>query len=118
MKTKQHNMTEGEMLALILERQKQILELVQEINKRVNAMETAPADKTVDRIAESDNEYDDDELYEEVKAEVIKEGKASTSFLQRKFRIGYGRAARMMDLLEEKAVIGPADGARPRKVLL
>ena len=60
---------------------------------------------------------DDDELYGEAKSTVEEAGKASTSFLQRKLRIGYARAARLMDILEERGVIGPADGARPRDVL-
>lgn len=60
---------------------------------------------------------DDDELYEEAKQAVIEMGKASTSWLQRKFRIGYARAARLMDLLEERGVIGPQDGAKPREVI-
>lgn len=60
---------------------------------------------------------EDDELYEEAKRIVIEEGKASTSFLQRKLRIGYSRAARLMDLLEEGKVIGPYDGSKPRKVI-
>jgi S-DNA-T family DNA segregation ATPase FtsK/SpoIIIE len=59
----------------------------------------------------------DDELLEDAKAAVLEAGKASTSYLQRKLRIGYSRAARLMDLLEEKGVIGPQDGARPREVL-
>lgn len=60
---------------------------------------------------------DDDELYQEAKEMVMQIGKASTSYIQRKLRVGYARAARLMDLLEERGVIGPADGARPREVL-
>ncbi len=59
----------------------------------------------------------DDDLYMDAKAAVEEAGRASTSYLQRKLRIGYSRAARLMDILEEKGVIGPADGARPRDVL-
>lgn len=60
----------------------------------------------------------DDELYEESKQLVAQAGKASASLLQRRLRIGYARAARLLDLLEEQGVIGPADGARPRDVLI
>lgn len=60
----------------------------------------------------------DDDLYEEAKQAVIDAKKASTSYLQRKFRIGYSRAARLMDILEKKGVVGAADGARPREVLV
>lgn len=59
----------------------------------------------------------DDDLYMEAKAAVEEAGRASTSYLQRKLRIGYSRAARLMDILEEKGVIGAADGSRPREVL-
>lgn len=59
----------------------------------------------------------DDELYGQAREAVEEAGRASTSYLQRKLRIGYSRAARLMDLLEEKGVIGPADGSRPREVL-
>jgi DNA segregation ATPase FtsK/SpoIIIE, S-DNA-T family len=59
----------------------------------------------------------DDDLYAEARAAVEEAGRASTSYLQRKLRIGYSRAARLMDLLEEKGVIGAADGSRPRDVL-
>lgn len=60
---------------------------------------------------------DDDELYEEARAVVMQAGKASTSYIQRKLRVGYARAARLMDILEERGVIGPADGAKPREVI-
>jgi S-DNA-T family DNA segregation ATPase FtsK/SpoIIIE len=59
----------------------------------------------------------DDDLYMDAKVAVEEAGKASTSYLQRKLRIGYSRAARLMDLLEENGVIGAADGSRPRDVL-
>ena len=61
-------------------------------------------------------DMDEDELYEDAKEAVIEAGKASTSYIQRKLRVGYSRAARLMDMLEEKGVIGPANGAEPRKV--
>jgi S-DNA-T family DNA segregation ATPase FtsK/SpoIIIE len=60
----------------------------------------------------------DDELYEEAKEVVIQAGKASASLLQRRLRIGYARAARLLDMLEEKGVVGPADGAKPREVFI
>ncbi|MEK7173673.1 MAG: DNA translocase FtsK, partial [Patescibacteria group bacterium] len=59
-----------------------------------------------------------DELYEEARALVITAGKASTSLLQRRLRLGYARAARLIDVLEERGVVGPADGAKPRDVLV
>lgn len=60
---------------------------------------------------------DDDELYEEARATVMGAGKASTSFLQRKLRVGYARAARLIDMLEERGVIGAGSGAKPRDVI-
>ncbi len=58
----------------------------------------------------------DDELLIEAKEEVLRAGKASASLLQRRLRVGYARAARLLDLLEEQGVVGPADGAKPRDV--
>ncbi|MBY0472823.1 DNA translocase FtsK [Patescibacteria group bacterium] len=63
-----------------------------------------------------DDEGDDD-MYEAAHAAVMEAGKASTSYLQRKLRVGYARAARLIDILEERGVIGPGDGAKPREVL-
>lgn len=61
---------------------------------------------------------DEDELYEEAKNAVIEAGKASTSYLQRKLRVGYSRAARLIDLLEENGVIGPGSGSKPREIIM
>jgi S-DNA-T family DNA segregation ATPase FtsK/SpoIIIE len=58
----------------------------------------------------------DDPLFDEVKKIVLETKKASASFLQRRLRIGYSRAARLIDMLEEKGIVGPADGAKPREV--
>ena len=60
----------------------------------------------------------DDELYNDAKEVVVRAGKASASLLQRRLRVGYARAARLLDILEEKGVVGPADGARPRDVFI
>ena len=60
----------------------------------------------------------EDDLYEEAKEIVVKANKASTSYLQRKLRIGYARAARLIDILEEKGVVSEGDGAKPREVLI
>ncbi len=63
------------------------------------------------------DDEEEDDLYEDAKQAVIDAGKASTSYLQRKLRIGYSRAARLMDILEDKGVIGPQDGSKPREIL-
>jgi S-DNA-T family DNA segregation ATPase FtsK/SpoIIIE len=60
----------------------------------------------------------DDDMWKDAIQVVVANGKASTSLLQRKLRIGYGRASRMMDMMEEQGIIGPADGAKPRQVLV
>lgn len=65
----------------------------------------------------ADGDEDDDALYPQAKQTVIEAGKASTSYLQRKLGVGYARAAKLMDILEERGVIGPADGAKPREII-
>ena len=60
----------------------------------------------------------EDELCQEAQEVVIRAGKASASLLQRRLRVGYARAARLLDILEEKGVVGPADGAKPRSVFV
>ena len=60
----------------------------------------------------------DDSLFGEAKEVVLQAKKASASLLQRRLRIGYARAARLLDMLEERKVVGPAEGAKPREVLI
>ena len=72
-------------------------------------------DRTI--VSANFDDDEDDELYADAKAVVIDAGKASTSYIQRKLKVGYSRAARLIDLLEERGVVGPADGAKPREVL-
>ncbi len=61
---------------------------------------------------------DADPLLEEARVTVIRSGKASASLLQRRLKVGYARAARLLDLLEEAGIIGPGDGAKPREILV
>lgn len=66
---------------------------------------------------ESDEEYEDP-LYNEIVDYIIQAGKVSASLIQRKYRLGYNRAARIIDLLEERGIIGPQNGSKPREVLI
>jgi S-DNA-T family DNA segregation ATPase FtsK/SpoIIIE len=61
---------------------------------------------------------DRDDLFDECARLVVEQGQASTSMLQRRFRIGFSRAGRLIDLMEQDGIIGPADGARPREILV
>ena len=71
----------------------------------------------VDANTKVKEEYDDP-LYDEIVEFVITSGKASASLLQRRFKLGYNRAARIIDLLEERGIIGPQNGSKPREVLV
>jgi S-DNA-T family DNA segregation ATPase FtsK/SpoIIIE len=64
-----------------------------------------------------DGGSDDDPLYQDAVKLVIEFGKASTSLLQRRLRVGYGRAAHLIDLMEQDGIVGAADGPKPREVL-
>ncbi len=68
-------------------------------------------------VKTKEEEYDDP-LYDEIVEYVITSGKASASLLQRRFKLGYNRAARIVDLLEERGIIGPQNGSKPREVLV
>jgi len=65
----------------------------------------------------ADGEPEDDPLYQDAVRLVVEFGKASTSLLQRRLRIGYGRAAHLIDLMEQDGIVGAADGPKPREVL-
>jgi VWFA-related protein len=60
----------------------------------------------------------EDKLYDEAARFVVEVRRASTSLLQRRFRIGYGRAARLLDMMEHEGVVGPSEGSRPREILV
>ncbi|MDQ2932889.1 MAG: FtsK/SpoIIIE domain-containing protein, partial [bacterium] len=70
-----------------------------------------------DAMSGGDSLDDEDDLYETAREVVMTAGKASTSYLQRKLGVGYSRAAKLMDLLENKGVIGPANGSKARDVI-
>ena len=80
------------------------------------AVTTKAIDRTL--IGTFTEDMGDDELIEQAKELVIKTGKASASLLQRRLRVGYARAARLLDILEEQGVIGPGEGAKPREILV
>jgi S-DNA-T family DNA segregation ATPase FtsK/SpoIIIE len=64
-----------------------------------------------------DGEDDHDEMFEDAVRLVLEFGKASTSLIQRRLRVGYGRAAHLIDLMERDGIVGPADGPKPREIL-
>ncbi len=68
-------------------------------------------------MVDSKEDYEEP-LYNEIVEFVVSSGKASASLLQRRFRLGYNRAARCIDLLEERGIIGPSNGSKPREVLV
>ena len=75
-----------------------------------------PSDEEESGEAEADN-AEQDPMYEEAVRLVLQMGKASTSTLQRHLRLGYGRAARILDMMQRDGIIGPPDGSKPREVL-
>lgn len=68
-------------------------------------------------MVEKEDDYEEP-LYNEIVEFVVTQGKASASLLQRRFRLGYNRAARAVDLLEERGIVGPPNGSKPREVLV
>src|SRR5262245_30273814 len=71
-----------------------------------------------ERVEMAEVEGDTDELYDQAVEMVLEMGRASTSVLQRRLRIGYGRAASLLDAMERNGIIGPPDGSKPRVVLI
>ncbi len=65
-----------------------------------------------------EEDLEDEDLFNQAVQVVLEAGKASTSLLQRRLKIGYARAARLLDMMEEKGIVGPQEGSKPRKVLI
>ena len=84
----------------------------------------ADYDETVSQVIEEDAENveigreDYDEKYDEAVAVVTETKQASISMIQRRLRVGYNRAARMIEIMEKEGIVGPADGSRPREILV
>jgi S-DNA-T family DNA segregation ATPase FtsK/SpoIIIE len=97
--------------------QKEVERLVDFIKKRTNE---AYSEEVIEKISSPrsvNSDYDDD-LFDEAVNLAIERGQISTSMIQRKLRIGYARAGRMVDEMETRGIISPADGSRPRNVLI
>ncbi len=86
--------------------------------KDINQMDDETKDfaPNFEQMGNLDDE--DDELYEEAVQTVVEAQKASASLLQRRLKVGYARAARLLDIMEAKGIVGPGDGAKPREVFL
>lgn len=103
---------------------KKVVDYLQKTEKKVDKELGESLTETLEKATESESlDYGfegggDDELYEEAKRVVIRARKASASLLQRRLKIGYARAARLLDMLEENGIVGPAQGAKPRDVYI
>ena len=103
---------------------KKVAKFIKTQNPAIAGEEPSPKiaqelEKTLEQNPETDFMVsEEDPLYEEAKKLVIESKKASSSLLQRRLRVGYARAARLIDILEEKGVIGPGEGAKPREILV
>jgi S-DNA-T family DNA segregation ATPase FtsK/SpoIIIE len=95
-------------------------EIMSEITLATPTANTEPggtAAFNADMGLDNDSLDDEDDMYEPAREAVTAAGKASTSYIQRKLGVGYSRAAKLMDMLEERGVIGPANGSKPREVI-
>ncbi len=84
-------------------------------NNEITSIETSR--QKVLGVPDSEDGMDGDKLYNDAYTVVMETRKASASLLQRRLKVGYARAARLLDLLEENGVVGPADGAKPRRIM-
>jgi S-DNA-T family DNA segregation ATPase FtsK/SpoIIIE len=96
----------------------------QEIGRLVSYLKKAARpiyDESVgrpERSTEAAEVEEKDELFDEAVRFVVQSGQASTSMLQRRFRIGFSRAGRLVDMMERDGIIGAADGSKPREILV
>ncbi len=97
---------------------KRVVEFVRKQAKPNYELLARRAKEIVEAEAASAEDSERDELYNRAVELVQMNGQASTSFIQRRLRVGYNRAARMIEMMEEDGIVGPADGAKPRQVLV
>ncbi len=104
----------------------EVKEVVKHFHKHYDNFEPSEIDfskeksdsTSVQAILGTDEDEDEDELFEEARNVVVSSGIGSTSLIQRKLRVGYARAGRLMDILEKHGVVGPPNGSKPREVLV
>jgi S-DNA-T family DNA segregation ATPase FtsK/SpoIIIE len=93
---------------------------IEAIVEHIRSQRSPEYDNTIQASDEDDGDddefYEKDELFDEALKVVCQMGKASTSVLQRRLRIGYGRAAAIIDMMEREGYVGPPDGSKPRVV--
>jgi S-DNA-T family DNA segregation ATPase FtsK/SpoIIIE len=99
-----------------IDRVTEFLKKSSEANYDMDVIEKAQMPHTILR-GSGEGEEDADELLPQAKEVILRAGKASASLLQRRLSVGYARAARILDILEEQGFIGPAEGAKPREIL-
>jgi S-DNA-T family DNA segregation ATPase FtsK/SpoIIIE len=97
---------------------KRVVEFVKKQAKPNYELLARRAKELVEAEAASEDDAERDELYNRAVELVQMNGQASTSFIQRRLRVGYNRAARMIEMMQEDGIVGPADGAKPRQVLV
>jgi S-DNA-T family DNA segregation ATPase FtsK/SpoIIIE len=97
----------------------------EDVNRLVGYLKEQAAPKYDESILKAppaedpgETEGEEDEMYDQAVEIVTRSGQASISFVQRKLRVGYNRAARMIEAMEKAGILSPADGARPRKILI
>ncbi|BAM47576.1 FtsK/SpoIIIE family DNA translocase [Amphibacillus xylanus] len=88
------------------------------VNHCINQQKAKYQEEMIPDDVEETQEEPDDELFDDAVAMVIEMQRASVSMLQRRFRIGYTRAARLIDMMEARGIVGPYEGSKPRKVLI
>jgi S-DNA-T family DNA segregation ATPase FtsK/SpoIIIE len=101
---------------------KKVVDYIEETEEKVSQELEDSLEETLQSAPEQESfgvgGGDDDELYEEAKMVVVRARKASASLLQRRLKVGYARAARLLDILEDKGIVGPSQGAKPRDVFV
>ena len=100
----------------------EVEDLVKFCSNQVEQVFERTVQESIEKGGSDDGEEDvsdaDEEIVQKCMEVIRQEKKASTSLLQRRLRLGYTRAARMMDILEQRGIIGPGEGAKPREILI